>query len=187
MTGQPPEAPDHIPLSPEELGQLHLHAADAMKRQSEGMANLAFCAVFTRGDVVLVHQDSRRSHKDQRGKGAKSFTARAIIQSTSKSNRSHYKIIWTTDGLVAREKAGQISVRMWPAWKLKLCQTTKSTGTFYTPGEDDALQKEETRIRTEVLAQGEETSAEDESEEEPDEPPIDDREEIATIAERCEL
>lgn len=186
LTGQPPEAPDHMSLSPDMLRNLHIYAADAMYRQAQGMANVAFCETFKRGEVVLVHQVAKRSHKDARGRGARSYTARAVVVGTSKSNQSHYKIRWTTDGLVGREKTGHISATMWPAWKLKVCQATKLTGSFYLPGVDDDAQAEETRIQEEVMALGDETSEGDESDS-PEGPPTSDREAIAMRAERYDL
>lgn len=186
LTGQPPEAPDHLSLSPEMLRNLHIYAADAMYRQAQGMANVAFCDTFSRGEVVLVHQVAKRSHKDARGKGARSYTARAVVVSTSKSNQSHYKIRWTTDGLVGREKTGHTSATMWPAWKLKVCQATKMTGSFYQPGEDDDAQADETRIQQEVMALGDETPEADDNDEHAG-PPVSDREEIAARADRYDL
>ena len=93
MTGHPPEAPDHESLSPADLARLHIYAAsEQMKRRAEGMTDLAFCPVYKRGDVVLVHQVAKRSHKDLRGKGSKSFPARAVVIKQSSSNESHYQI-----------------------------------------------------------------------------------------------
>jgi transposase InsO family protein len=119
MTGQPPEAPDHQSLNPAELLEVHEHCAYQMQRQGAKMATTVFNESFTRGEVVLVHQLKKRSHKDLRGGGGKSYTARAVIVTQSRTNATHYRLRWITDGLADKEKAGELSKRMWLAWRLK--------------------------------------------------------------------
>jgi hypothetical protein len=184
MTGQPPEAPDHISLLPLELAQLHLHCADAMVRQARSIEQKPLYHVFHPGDVVLVHQISRRSHKDLRGIGNKSYPARAVIISRSTSNETHYKIVWTTDGLHAKEKANNISQKMWPAWRLKLCQVTKAKGCFYSDEELQAFEDETVRCVLEDAPPQNKTDACTSSDSEDMEPPLRDHEEIALRADR---
>ena len=145
MTGQPPEAPDHQSLSPEDLSRLHSHCADQMSKQANGMASKVFGGTFEKGDVVLVHQVAKRSHKDARGKGGRSYTARAVVMRPSKTNSStHYQLRWLTDGLANKEKKGEISSRMWLAWRLKLAVPNAT-------GIDPIMQAEEQQIVDEVL------------------------------------
>ena len=145
MTGQPPEAPDHEPLTPSELQRLHVFAANQMRRRAEGMVDLAFCATFKRGDVVLVHQISKRSHLDKRGNAGLSYPARAVIVKQSSTNESHYQIRWLTDGLHANEKTGDVSKKMWIAWRMKLCKTGPS------PHVGKDVQAQQDKIVEEVL------------------------------------
>jgi hypothetical protein len=181
MTGQPPEAPDHEALSPSDLCRLHIFCADQMKRRAAGMIELAFCPVFARGDVVLVHQVAKRSHKDARGKGSKSYPARAVVVKQSSTNESHYQIRWLTDGLYAKEKTGDVSKIMWVAWKLKKCKT--GLGQHATKKQVF----EEEQIVAEVLAGAKDPNSVISSDEDKDPlegAPLTDREAIAQIAER---
>ena len=74
---------------------------------------------------------------------------------------------------------------MWPAWKLKICQTTKKNGTFYPPGEaNDELQAQETRIYNEVMELDQDSPGNNSTDEDPAGPPVSDRDEIALAAER---
>ena len=148
MTGHPPEAPDHESLSPADLARLHKFCAEQMKRRALGMTDLAFCPVYKRGDVVLVHQVARRSHKDQRGKGSRSFPARAIVLKQSSTNESHYQIRWLSAGLYAKEKAGDVSKIMWVAWKLR--KTLTGPG----PQVSDSDVEQEERFVQEVRRNG---------------------------------
>ena len=141
MTGQAPEAPDHETLTPADLQRLHRFCAAQMERRAKGMEDHTFCATFKKGDIVLVHQVSKRSHKDLRGIGPKSYPARAVVIKQSASNESHYQIRWLTDGLHAKEKKGDVSKKMWIGWKLKLCKA----------GLGNHAGKKERRMRTRLL------------------------------------
>ena len=142
MTGQPPEAPNHQSLSPEELARLHMKCADAMARQGAKMEQKVAYTIFKKGDVVLVHQISKRSHMDDRGKGSRSYTARAVVVRPSTSNPSHYKLRWLTEGLSDKEKIGDFSKRMWFAWRLKLAVPTAHVR-GYNPYKDDQYMVDE--------------------------------------------
>jgi hypothetical protein len=186
VTGQPPEAPDHVSLSPEELGRLHQHCAQALVRQAQGMESVACHEHFDRGDVVLVHQLAKRSHKDARGHGNKSYPARAVVVGQSTKNEHHYELMWTTYGLHAIEDVGDISKKMWPAWRLKKCKLTIDRGFFYPPGGDKSdLQDAENAMVKKVRAMGDEVHDPMMSESDSEEgPPVPDHEQIAEIASR---
>jgi hypothetical protein len=177
MTGQPPEAPDHISLAPDEARRLHIFCADQMKRQGDKMADEVFCGTFNKGDVVLVHQIAKRSHKDLRGKGGKSYTARAVVVKRSKTNDTHYKLRWITDGLANNDKAGDESSRMWPAWRLKLAVATAEVNGINL--HKDADQVIVDAVMNEVS--DEDLSSDNDSEQGP---PLKDHEQIAAIADR---
>jgi hypothetical protein len=181
MTGQPPEAPDHQTLTPADLQRLHRFCADQMKRRAANMEDLAFCATFKRGDVVLVHQVAKRSHKDARGVGPMSYPARAVVMKQSATNQSHYQIKWLTDGLYAKEKTGDVSKKFWIAWKLKLCKAGLG------PHVGQKAKAIEAKIVADVLSGKPETvsPAEEDKEAADEEPPISDRDAIEVIAERC--
>ena len=138
MTGQPPEAPDHDRIEPHELLLVHEHCAAQMVRQAKKMETKVPTVTFKKGDVVLVYKISQRSHLDKKGKGGMSFPARAVVVQPSKTNpSSHYKIRWLSEGLYAHEKYGDVSKKMWGAWRLKLEQTKLTDGD--TPEEDQAI------------------------------------------------
>ena len=138
MTGQPPEAPDHDRLEPHELLLVHEHCAAQMVRQAKKMETKVPNMTFKKGDVVLVYKISQRSHLDKKGKGGMSFPARAVVVQPSKTNASsHYKIRWLSEGLYANEKYGDVSKKMWGAWRLKLEQTKLTDGD--TPEEDQVI------------------------------------------------
>ena len=124
MTGIPPEAPDHDPLSPEELRLVHERCAEAQKNQARKMAKKAIVDSFKKGDVVYVARNGTKSHKDLKGRGGQTFTGRAVVCRPSRTNENQYKIRWlSTDGLVGNEKYGEVSARLFGAWRLKLVQT----------------------------------------------------------------
>jgi len=178
MTGQPPEAPDHISLSPEEVRKLHMFCAEQMKRQGEAMANEVFCASFNKGDVVLVHQLSKRSHKDLRGKGGKSYTARAVVVKQSKTNATYYKLRWISDGLANNEKTGDESKRMFPAWRLKKAVATAEVNGINLHKDADQVIVDEVmnEVSDDDLSSGNETERQG--------PPLRDHEQIAKIADK---
>ena len=185
MTGQPPEAPDHISLSPEDLRRLHEYCALAMRRQAAGMTNEAFCESFKCGDIVMVHKVKKRSHLDHRAHGAKSYPARAVVVKQSTSNENHYQIRWTTDGLHGKEKAGDVSTKMWPSWMLKLCKDGPAAdGGDAPPADCSAQQTTEAEIHAEVLASVR-TSLASDDDSAADAPPVQDAQAIFQIAERC--
>jgi hypothetical protein len=176
MTGQPPEAPDHQSLTPGEVTRLHEHCAAAMARQGAKMEAKVAYAVFKKGDVVLVHQISKRSHKDLRGKGSRTYTARAVVVRPSPTNPSHYKLRWITDGLSDKEKPGDFSKRMWFAWRLKLAVPTAHVR-GYNPYKDDQDMVDE------VMNAADTDDASADSEDLG--PPLTDHEAVQQHAERC--
>lgn len=188
VTGQPPEAPDHVSLAPEELGRLHLRCAEALVQQAQGMESKACHETFERCDVVLVHQVSKRSHKDARGHGNKSYPARAVVVGQSTKNEHNYQIMWTTYGLHQTEGVGDMSTKMWPAWRLKICKLTKDRGYFYHPsGENAKLQDVEDNVVATVRAMGEEDRQPINSGTDDDEgPPVRDHDAIEEIAARSQ-
>jgi hypothetical protein len=182
VTGQPPEAPDHMALSASELKGLHEFCAQAQIRQAKKMEQTPLHKEFNRGDVVLVHQAARRSPADARGTGSMAWPARAIVMQVSSYSEMHYKIMWTTDGLHGRETAGDICKKRWPIYRLKLCAKTLKTDRFY---DDDTLQLAEDKLRT--LVMGMEDEQEDwNADEDMEGPPVRDEDLIEETAARSE-
>ena len=121
MNGCPPEAPDHQNLTPDELRELHLfcaqrmvdHANERLQAQAEELPE------FEPNDIVHVLQLRKKSHTDRKFKGSKQWTGRAIVVSRSDVSEHHYQIQWISEGLIHREKAGDISRTLWLSWRMK--------------------------------------------------------------------
>jgi hypothetical protein len=126
MTGAPPEAPDHVALTPFELSRLHEECAKSQQRYADGMEASVKITTFKQGDVVLVHKRMKRSHNDKQGKGGRTFPATAVVVRESKTQKNYYKIRWLGEGLTGNEKYGQMSAKNWFSWRLKLNATHKN-------------------------------------------------------------
>jgi hypothetical protein len=134
MTGIPPEAPDHDHLSPAELRELHEKCAESQKNQAKNMTKKALVDTFKKGDVVYISKQGVKSHKDLKGKGGHAFTGRAVVCRPSRTTENQYKIRWLSlEGLVGTEKYGDISARLFGAWRMKIVQTDlKAEPTYET-------------------------------------------------------
>ena len=89
-------------------------------------------------------------HSPHTGAGSKTYTARAVVLRRSRTNATHYQLLWITDGISNKEKAGDVSKRMWLAWRLKLVSSAATVvGRTWHPSDQsivDQVMNEETDV-----------------------------------------